>query len=182
MGVPGYQRLARYPLFVVALFLARRRRVGKPKLSIRKIARNSRVGPVEHIRFRVVNVGEAPVTITDIGWRVGFPWRRKYLNENPSVLVDLTGGDATPIEIKTNQPAVFWIPLASRYHRAAARVDPQSWSDFLASEFDGGPARLWAQSVRGWAETADGRRISARLEKSLRVSLARTARLSRKQL
>jgi hypothetical protein len=169
MAAPG--SLGSLFAVVVALWMARRRRVGKPKLSIREIIQNSRGGSSEHIRFRVVNVGEAPVTITDIGWRVGFPWRRKVYILTPFVRSgESITSDPIPIEIKTNQPAVLWL------------FEPQSWWDFLAKQFHSGSAGLWVWSVRGWAETSDGRRISARLEKSLRVVLAQRARLSRKQI
>jgi hypothetical protein len=164
----------------VALRLARRRVVGKPKLSISKIT-SPRAGKNEDIRFTVVNRGEAPVTVTSIGWRVGFPRRRKYFSDTPSAPIGIGSSNSLPIEIKTNQRAVFLIPLALERYPGVGEVR-LNWSDYLASNFDGGPARLWAWSVRGWVETSDGRRIFARLEKSLREDLALSARLSRKQI
>jgi hypothetical protein len=172
-GGPWFSALGSLAAVIVALSLARRRVVGKPKLRIRQ----TNTLPEGEIRFWVVNRGEAPVTVIDIGWRVGFPWQRKYFPRTLQGWWALAGA-TLPIELKTNQVATF---------QSYVVPDPtnpgfDSWSDFLANKFDGGSAKLWARSVRGWAETSDGRRIFARLEKSLRADLAHTARLSRKRI
>jgi hypothetical protein len=171
-GGPWLSAIGSISAVVVALWMARRRRVGRPRLSIRHITRHLPAVRTDYIRMQVVNTGEAPVTITGIGWRIGFPLHRKYFEQVPDV-----GSDALPIELRTGQQAVFFVPVVG---------EPQSWADALASEFEGGRARLWrwlwARFARGIAYTADEGQVFAALPIPLRTLLADRAKLSRQQI
>lgn len=87
---------------IVALLLARRRRFGKPRLTVLRVTR----GVLPYIRLDIVNFGEAPTTIRGIGWRLGFP--RIHLDQ---VADAVAGGDALPKELSTGQWARFYVAL-----------------------------------------------------------------------
>jgi len=57
----------------------------------------------EYLGLHIINVGEAPVTITHLGWRVGFPWARKYLYQTAPLTAE---DDRLPEQLTTGQQAV----------------------------------------------------------------------------
>jgi len=127
-GGPWLSGIGSICAVVVALLLARRRRLGKPRLTVLQVTRNE----VPYIRLDVVNIGEAPTTISGIGWRLGPPFGRIYLDQVPDAVA---GGDALPKELSTGQWARFYVMRGGIV---------ESWEDVLAKNFGKGPIWCWA--------------------------------------
>jgi len=63
--------------------------------------------PMEHVHFNVTNLGERPVTINNIGWRVGKGKQRRYC-------IQPVSGPFTshyPIELAHGKNATFMVSL-----------------------------------------------------------------------
>ena len=165
-GGPWLSGIGSISAVVVALLLARRRRVGKPRLTVLRVMRNAS----PYIRLDVVNTGEAPTTISGIGWRLGFPFARIHLDQLPDAVA---GGDALPKELSTGQWARFYVPLGGMV---------ESWEEVLIKTFGTGPIWCWVRSVRAEAYTADGRTIRKAIPAELRSRLGHTAKLARKKI
>ena len=137
--------------------------MGKPRLTVLRVMR----GVLPYIRFDIVNMGEAPTTISGIGWRLGFPFRRIHFDQ---VHDAVTGGDALPKELSTGQWARFYIVVGGTM---------ESWDGVLARKFGKGPIWCWVRSVRAEAYTADGRTIRAPIPSELQQDLTDAAELLR---
>src|SRR5260370_17521581 len=139
---------------LAALYLARRRRFGVPRLRLRNITRSARGVGVQLVQFRVVNSGEAPLTITGLGWRLGFPFRRIFFEQIPG---NIDGDHPIPVTLAPGHEGVFSVP-----------TDTEDLWLPLVQAFGKGPMSLWIGSICGIVHLADGRQQIARLPKSFK--------------
>lgn len=103
--------LATLAAVVVALYLARRSEKIQLKVSvgIRLVVLGDGSGAREHVCFGVTNIGERPVTINSVGWRVGKGKKRRYC-------IQTLSGPFTkqyPIELSHGKNASFMVSLSA---------------------------------------------------------------------
>jgi hypothetical protein len=112
----------------------------------------------EYISVHVVNLGQQPVTITNVGWRMGI-FRKRYAVQ---MLHGIRLSQVPPIELSTGKQANFLVPL-----------DTTDWMKNMASELDGTFPGLSAWMMKVQISTSVGKIISRRLEADLRKRLVR---------
>lgn len=147
---------------VVALYLANRS--GAQKLTVRVAVvlevistgggQNDRPIVNRSIQFYVVNVGDRPVRIINLGWQVGL-FKKKYAMQkipphlgNSSMPVDLQHGESAHWSIALNDTSTSW------EHEFADKILR-----------DAGPARFL--TLRGSVQTSLGKSFLTRPEDSL---------------
>jgi hypothetical protein len=154
-GGPWFSGIATTCGVLAALWIARRRRVGIPRVTLHSVSRNIFFGDAVLVQFRVVNVGEASFTVSELGWRVGFfPFRHRYFSQLPE---NIAGDDRVPATLASGHAAVFSI---------ADDDATKLWVPIIKA-FGKGPASLWIRSIRGVVYFAEGRRRVVRLPKTL---------------
>lgn len=142
----------------VSLYLAKQQT--KVKLAVsaghRLVLTRGEPETPEYVSIRVVNLGQQPVTVTNVGWRFGL-FRKKYamqfLHGSP-----LT--EAPPVELTTGKQASFLIPLDG------------GWIEKIAVELDDTFPRVSAWLMKVQISTSVGKIVSRRLEPGLRKKLA----------
>jgi hypothetical protein len=166
-GGPWFSALGTTASVLVALGFARRRRVGKPRA---QLVRTTRVvvggANTECIQFRVVNIGEASFTINSLGWRIGFPFFRRYLGQPP---YNIGGADSPmPTSLSTGQEAIYSIPLDAE----------KLWLPIIKT-FGKGPKFIWIRSIYGIIYIAGQRPRFVSPPKSLYPSISTIVTLIR---
>ena len=83
--------------------------------------------PDEIVMFRIVNTGDRPIRVTQIGWRTGL-FRRRYAVQ----LYDRTQSSQLPIELSHGQEAHWAVPLNARdepwvEYFANSMLSPYRW-------------------------------------------------------
>jgi hypothetical protein len=105
----------------VALYLANR--ASKPTAQV-SVGHRILVGPgsvepfPEFAVFRIVNTGDRPITITQLGWKVGL-FRKRFAVQ----MFDQAISSKMPIELTHGQEAVWYLSLALR---------EEPWIEFFA--------------------------------------------------
>jgi hypothetical protein len=97
---------------IVALYLAYRAARPKVQLSVghRIIIEPGTKGPTpEFVMFKVVNAGDRPVRITQIGWKVGL-YRKRYAVQ----MYEASLSSKLPVDLSHGQEASWMVPLAAR--------------------------------------------------------------------
>jgi hypothetical protein len=96
----------------VALYLAKRATAQKAKVSVghRVLIQPGAKGPIpEFVVFNIINTGERPLRITQIGWKVGL-WKKRHAVQ----LYDDSLSSKLPVELAHGQEASWYVPLAAR--------------------------------------------------------------------
>jgi len=96
----------------VSLYLANRLSTPKAKVSVglRIILGAGAKGPApEYVVFRVVNTGERPLRITQIGWKLGL-WKKRYAIQ----MYEASLSSTLPVDLAHGQEAQWFIPTAAR--------------------------------------------------------------------
>lgn len=104
--------IATFLAVIVSLYLANRISTPKAKLTVgHRIIIESGVqnSAPEYILFKIVNIGERPIRVTGIGWKLGFLKKRYAVQLFDSQLSSLL-----PVELSHGQEAQWLVPLAAR--------------------------------------------------------------------
>lgn len=94
---------------IVSLYLASRRQKARAKVRVgsRIIVEEGGKGPYpEYLMFSIANSGDMPITINQIGWKVGLFKKRAAIQ-----LIDNTLSSELPIELKHGQEAKWFTPI-----------------------------------------------------------------------
>jgi hypothetical protein len=119
-----------------------------------------------YVSVHVVNLGQQPVTITNVGWRMGI-FRKRYAVQ---LLHGIRLSHVPPVVLTTGQQAGFLVPL-----------EGTDWLENMASELNGAFPRLSAWMMRVQISTSVGKIVTRRLESDLRKLLVkRRAEASRR--
>lgn len=102
---------------IVSLYLATRRPV--PELQgfagIKTLVSGPGAARPEFLHIRVTNVGQAPATVTTVGWRVPHWYRKKRLHAYQDVSTVPTSAlrnPALPATLQHGEQLDFWLPLS----------------------------------------------------------------------
>ena len=130
---------------VVSLYLAGKVVRPKARVSIRKIlllSSGKSQPPPEFIVFDVVNTGERPITITGLGWKVGY-WKKRYAVQ----IFESSLSSSLPKKLDHGEQARWYIPLDAR---------DEPWFEYFA-KFLMPRYRLSCASLRGQVFLSVGR-------------------------
>ncbi len=103
----------------LALWLARRSEKVKLKVSVGFRLLISHGNSDDCLVFDVTNIGERPVTISNVGWSVGRLWNRKFAIQ----LIPPSSNDRCPKKIEYGESAFFVINYADSPDWAAEFVE-----------------------------------------------------------
>jgi hypothetical protein len=148
----------------VSLSLARRQTAVRlsVRAGLRLIVTPGECHKPEYVSIEVVNVGQAPVVITNVGWRWG-NWKKRYAVQ---LLDGIAPSQVPPVTLTTGQQALFLVPVKE--------------SNWIANMANGlGPSRwpwLTAWSLKVWISTSLGNTVTETLEKDLRQELVAAIR------
>ena len=95
-----------------ALYLAKRATTQKAKVTVghRVMIQSGDKGPIpEFVVFNIINTGERPIRITQIGWKVGF-WKKRHAIQ----MFEESLSSKLPVELVHGQEASWYVPLAAR--------------------------------------------------------------------
>lgn len=152
---------------IVALYLARLDRIIRVRLSVGH--RLVGTGPditkyQDHCSIKAVNMGARKVTITGVGWRVGFFRKRIY----EQILSMPPYPSTMPITLADGEEATWFIPFR-------AMDEHPNWIDTFPREVLGKHPFWASKSIRIFAYTSVGKPIVAAVEKPLRERLVAAA-------
>jgi hypothetical protein len=152
---------------IVALYLARLDRIIRVRLSAGH--RLVGTGPVvskyqDHCSIKAVNMGSRKVTITGVGWRVGFVKKRIY----EQILSMPPYPSTMPITLADGEEATWLIPFDSM-------DEHPNWIDTFPREVLGKYPNLASKSLRIFVYKSVGKPIIANIEKPLRDRLVAAA-------
>ena len=140
----------------VALYIANR--ASKPTARL-TVGHRISIGPgsvkpfPEYAVFRVVNTGDRPIRIVQIGWSIRWPRRRaavQMFQENLS--------SSLPIDLSHGQEASWFVPLNAR---------DEPWPEYFAKNMLGPHNRLSLWSLRAQAFSSVGFVFTAKPEEGL---------------
>jgi hypothetical protein len=142
----------------VSLHLARRQTAVKLAVTAghRVIVTPGEPEMPEYVSVYVVNLGQQPVTVTHVGWRMGI-FRKRYAMQ---MLHGIRLSHVPPVVLTTGQQAGFLVPL-----------EGTDWLKDMASELDGTFPWLSAWMMRVQISTSVGKIVTRPLEASLRKIL-----------
>lgn len=152
---------------IVALYLARLDRI----IRVRLTAGHRLVGPLadmskgqDHCSIKAVNMSSRKVTITGVGWRVGFFKKRIF-----EQILSIPPYPCTmPITLADGEEATWFIPFKSM-------DEHPNWIDSFPQGVLGKYPYLASKSLRIFVYTSIGKPIIAHIEKPLRDRLVATA-------
>jgi len=149
----------------VSLLLANR--IARPKADVsvghRLVLQPGSKGPApEFIVFRVVNTGERPIRITQIGWRVGL-FKKRYAVQ----MHDAAQSNKLPVDLEHGQEAQWFVPLD-------ARQEP--WLVYFARGMLTPNPRISLLTLRGQVFTSLGTVFEVWPEPTLRKKLRDASR------
>lgn len=107
---------------IISLYLANRS--GKPRASVSVghrliIITGDKRKPPEIVSFKIVNTGDRPIRIINIGWRIGL-WKKRYAiqtfdeKQSSPMPVELTHGQEASWAVPFDYPADPWPNYFSR--------------------------------------------------------------------
>ena len=140
----------------VALYIANR--AAKPSAQL-SVGHRIVVGPgsqkpyPEYATFRVVNTGDRPITVTQIGWRVGL-LRKRFAVQ----MYEQTMSSKMSIELTHGQEAVWYVPLVAR---------EETWTEYFADGMLMPHYRMALWTLRAQFFTSIGHVFEARPEEGL---------------
>ena len=129
----------------VALYLASR--AAKPSALV-TIGHRILLGPgstkpyPELVLFNIVNTGDRPIRVIQIGWRTGL-FRKRYAVQ----MYDESQSSPLPIELSHGQEATWMIPLSAR---------DEPWTEYFARDFLLPHYRTALRTLRGRFITSVG--------------------------
>lgn len=141
---------------VVALYIANRAAKPTARVSVTQnliVASGSSPPYPEFARFRIVNTGDRPIRITQLGWKWGV-FRKRYaiqMHEHP-----LSSG--LPVELSHGQEANWYIPFS---------VGPEPWPEYFAKKALLPRYRIALWTLRGQFYSSVGYVFEARPEATL---------------
>jgi hypothetical protein len=106
----------------------------------------------EYLVFTVVNTGDRPIEIVQIGWRTGL---RKRHRRHSVQLYDETQSSGLPIRLFHGQVAKWMVPLAER---------EEPWFEYFARGFLSADSELALRTLRAQAFTSTDHVIEAKPE------------------
>lgn len=115
----------------------------------------------EYIQFHVVNTGERPITITQIGWKVGL-WRKRYAVQ----MFETMASSPLPVELSHGQEAKWMVPLNAREEHWLLRFAKSMLLPHL---------RINCFTLRGQAFTSLGHVFESKPERGLLSKLREAA-------
>lgn len=107
----------------------------------------------EYVVFRVVNTGDRPVRIVQIGWTMRWPKRRAAVQ-----LFDPSLSSRLPVDLSHGQEATWYVPLSSR---------DEPWLEYFAKGLLIPRYRVALWSLRAQAFSSTGIVFSAKPERGL---------------
>ncbi len=147
-----------------ALYIANR--ASKPTASV-SVGHRISIGPgstapyPEFVAFRIVNTGDRPIRITNIGWKIGV-FRKRYALQ----LHDAPMSSPLPIDLTHGQEATWYVPLDAR---------DEPWLVYFAKGMLLPHYRSAVWSMRAQFHSSVGFVFETRLEKGLRQKLKEAA-------
>jgi hypothetical protein len=156
--------LATLAAVLVSLHLARQ--AGKPRAAVSVGHRliitpgQKRQKPPEVIVFRIVNTGDRPIRVTNIGWRVGLRRKRFALQ-----LYDEKQSSPMPVELAHGQEAQWTVPLD---------IQPEPWLESFSNKMLKPNLWLSCATLRVQFHTSVGEVFMARPESGLLKRLRET--------
>jgi hypothetical protein len=102
------------------------------------------------VQFLIVNTGERPLTVEQIGWRAG---RFRNVRIAIQTLSGVTGDSPLPVTLEHGQTARWLIRLDEKY--------PSAWERELIKAVFDDPGRMRLSTLRGVAYTTIGTRFVA---------------------
>ena len=148
----------------VALYIANR--ASKPTATV-NVGHRISIGPgstapyPEFVTFRIVNTGDRPIRITNIGWKIGV-FRKRHAVQ----LYDVGMSSPLPIDLTHGQEASWYVPLAAR---------DEPWLEYFAKGMLLPHYRSAIWSMRAQFHSSVGFVFETRLEDSLRQKLKEAA-------
>jgi hypothetical protein len=149
----------------VSLYLARRATAPKARVTVghRIILQAGAQGqPPEYVLFNIVNTGERPLRITQIGWKVGL-FRKRYAVQMYEHLLS----SKLPIELSHGQEASWYVPLA---------FADDSWLRNFSKDLLMPHYRISCFTVRAQFFSSLGKTFVAKPEQNLLVKLKEACR------
>lgn len=144
---------------IVSLWLASR---SSPKAKL-SVGLRILVGPgsekpyPEYVVFRVVNHGERPLRITQIGWRWGL-WRKKYAIQ----LYEESMSNRLPVDLAHGEEATWFFPT---------NVEGEPWATYFARTALAPHLRTAIYTLRAQAFSSIGKTFEAKPEPTLLAEL-----------
>jgi len=111
----------------------------------------------EYVMFKVVNGGDRPVRITQIGWKVGL-FRKRYAVQ----MCETITSSKLPVDLSHGQEASWMVPLAAR---------DEPWLTYFAKGMLMPSYRMSCLTLRGCAYSSLGHEFSTRPERNLLFKL-----------
>jgi hypothetical protein len=120
----------------VALYIANRSARPSAELSVghRIIGADSVAPYPEYVVFRVVNTGDRPIRIVQIGWSIRWPKRRSAVQ-----MFERSLSSQLPVDLSHGQEASWYVPLNAR---------EEHWMDYFAKDMLTPSYRLSLWSLR----------------------------------
>lgn len=141
----------------VALYLANKS--GKPSAAVRVghriIIAGDGSGPPypEYVVFNIVNTGDRPIRVSQIGWRIGL-FRKRYAVQ----LYDQHQSSRLPIELTHGQEASWFVPL---------QASEEPWTEYFAKGMLMPDHKTSLLTIRAQVFTSVGHVFEVRPEKNL---------------
>jgi hypothetical protein len=148
---------------VVALYLAYRASRPKVQLSVRHrivIEPGNNGTTPEFVMFKVVNAGDRPVRITQIGWKVGLFCKRYAVQ-----MYEASLSIKLPVDLSQGQEASWMVPLAAR---------DEPWLTYFAKAMLMPNYRTACFTLRGCAYSSIGHAFMTKPEGNLLSKLRAT--------
>lgn len=152
---------------IVALYLARLDRIIRVRLSVghRLVGTGSDMSKYQdHCSIKAVNMGSRKVTLSGVGWRVGFLKKRIY----EQILSMPPYPSTMPITLADGEEATWFIPFRSM-------DEYPNWIDTFPLEVLGKHPYWASKSMRIFVYTSVGKPIIGTVEKPLRERLVAAA-------
>jgi hypothetical protein len=140
---------------IVSLYLANRS-MHKARLSV---GLRILVGPgstkpyPQYVVFNIVNVGERPLRITNIGWRTGL-WKKRHALQ----LFEESMSSKLPVDLTQGETAQWFVPTTA---------PDEPWSSYFARGFLSQHPRIALRTLRGQAFSSLGHIFEAEPEPDL---------------
>jgi hypothetical protein len=107
----------------------------------------------EYVVFRIVNTGDRPIQVSQIGWRAGLIKKRYAVQ-----LYESAQSSRLPVSLTHGQEASWMVPMA-------AREEP--WPEYFAKGFLSEHPKVALHTLRGQFFTSTGHLFEAKPEENL---------------
>lgn len=155
-----FSALGSFAAAFVALYLSNRAAKPSAKISVGLrilIHPDSGKSNPEFAVFHIVNTGDRPIQVKQIGWKVGL-FRKQFAVQ----IYDPSQSSNLPIELTHGQEASWYIPLSAK---------EKPWLEYFAKVMLLPHSRTALWTLRGRIFTSVGYMFETRLEKSLMIKL-----------